>query len=205
MIAGILFFQAVACAVLSGVVAHRKNRDLAGWVILGFLFGLFGLVAALVVGEAEPQGRKVSGRRGSRPSGAQEFDPDEHEKKCPMCAEYIKLEARRCKHCKYEFPAGEVEQQIEEAKKEVEPAAGGDGKFYCQRTERAVDPGSDGYTCPACGSGVQDGSHPLAKEMKPAQTGSEEAGKERRICPTCETPSPLGRKECPRCGSSLLD
>jgi uncharacterized membrane protein YhaH (DUF805 family)/ribosomal protein L40E len=48
-----------------------------------------------------------------------EFNPDEHEKKCPMCAEYIKLEARRCKHCGHEYSVEKVERQIEKLKHEV--------------------------------------------------------------------------------------
>jgi len=122
MIVGILLFQAVACAVLSGIVANNKNRDPVGWSILGFLFGLFGFVAALVVEEVEPKRKQRSGEKRKRSSTDGGFDPDEHEKKCPMCAEYIKLEARRCKHCGYEFSEEEVEQQIEERKEEkLEP------------------------------------------------------------------------------------
>jgi hypothetical protein len=55
-----------------------------------------------------------------QPSDTQQFNPDEHEKKCPDCAEYIKLEARVCKHCGHEFSKEEVEEKIEERKKEID-------------------------------------------------------------------------------------
>jgi hypothetical protein len=117
MIVGIILIQAVTFAILSGIVASNKNRDPAGWSVIGLLFGLFGFIAAVAVGEGEET--QSSSDQNSQPSGAREFDPDNHEKKCPMCAEYIKLEARRCKHCGHEFSKQEVERQIEEVKQKI--------------------------------------------------------------------------------------
>lgn len=117
MITGILLIQAVTFAILSGIVASNKNRDPAGWGVIGLLFGLFGFIAAVAVGEGEET--QSSSDQNSQPSGEGEFDPDYHEKKCPMCAEYIKLEARRCKHCGHEFSKQEVERQIEEVKQKI--------------------------------------------------------------------------------------
>lgn len=118
MITGLLFVQAVAFAVLSGIVASNKNRDPAGWGALGFLFGLFAFIAVLVLEKVEPNEEQRSATNSNQSSTTQEFDPDEHEKKCPVCAEYIKLEAQACKHCGHEFSEEEVEQKIEEVKLE---------------------------------------------------------------------------------------
>jgi ribosomal protein L32 len=140
VIAAVLLIQAAAFGVLSAIIASNKNRSAAGWGALGFLFGLFGFIAAIAVGEAEDDTRssrrrssqqsspqkssssekKQTSRSKAKQSTAQDFDPDEHEKKCPMCAEYIKLEARVCKHCGQEFSDEEVERQIAEKREEVE-------------------------------------------------------------------------------------
>ncbi|MCS3616494.1 zinc ribbon domain-containing protein [Salinibacter ruber] len=132
MITGLLFVQAVVFGILSAIIASNKNRSAGGWGALGLLFGLFGFIAAIAVGEAEDDARSSrrrssqqksssSERRQTSPrrekqSPAQDFDPDEYRKKCLMCAEYIKLEARVCCHCGHEFSEKEVEQQIEKAK-----------------------------------------------------------------------------------------
>jgi hypothetical protein len=91
VITGILLIQAVAFAVLSGIVANNKNRDPVKWGIIGLLFGLFGFIAVIAVSTVK------------------------NEKKCPACAEHIKVEARVCKHCGYEFSDEEVERRIAEA------------------------------------------------------------------------------------------
>ncbi len=80
-----------------------------------------------------------------------------------MCAEYIKLEARRCKHCGHEFSDEEVERQIEKMKREI------DGKgemptLYCERSEITVQANLDGTTCPACGENIDDGQHPTLED-----------------------------------------
>jgi predicted outer membrane lipoprotein len=160
MIVGILLFQAVAFAVLSAIVASNKNRDPAGWGIIGFLFGLFGFVAALVVEEVEPEEKQRTSKE-KRSSSSQKFNPDEHDKKCPMCAEYIKLEARRCKHCGHEFSEREVEKQIEEVKEEEEAL---EGERYCERYGTGVFP--EGVECPECGWGIEDGKHPPLEEKR---------------------------------------
>ena len=49
MIWTIVIGQAAISAVLCGVIAGSKNRDVAGWAILGFLLGLFALIAAVGV------------------------------------------------------------------------------------------------------------------------------------------------------------
>ncbi|MCS3664520.1 zinc ribbon domain-containing protein [Salinibacter ruber] len=136
MITGFLFVQAVVFGILSAIIASNKNRSAGGWGALGFLFGLFGFIAAIAIGEAEDDTRssrrrssqqkssssekKQTPRNKEKQSSAQGFDPENHEKKCPDCAEYIKLEAQVCKHCGRRFSDEEVERQIEKRRSRVE-------------------------------------------------------------------------------------
>ncbi len=41
--------QAIISALLCGIIAGSKNRDVSVWVLMGFLFGLFALIAAVGV------------------------------------------------------------------------------------------------------------------------------------------------------------
>ena len=86
----------------------------------------WGLIAAIVSGvlasavsslRAIATGGIVSTDQSSR-SISGEFDPDKKEKKCPKCAEYVKLKAKVCKHCGHEWSEDEVEDEVREAREE---------------------------------------------------------------------------------------
>jgi len=48
-----------------------------------------------------------------------EISIERETKKCPMCAETIKLEAKKCRFCNHLFDVDEVENQIEARKREI--------------------------------------------------------------------------------------
>ena len=114
---GLTLFSWGALSVVVGLFASSDGRNGVFWggasllfspLITGIVLGLMVITSSEKVVEADLE-----------ESGNEGFDSDDHEKKCPMCAEYIKLEARRCKHCGHEMSEEEVAEQIEERKKKV--------------------------------------------------------------------------------------
>jgi hypothetical protein len=72
----------IAIALLTSKVAADKGNDAVGGFILGLFLGPLGLVIAFVVDGNE---KKV--------------EQQGHLKKCIYCAEMIRAEAIKCKHC----------------------------------------------------------------------------------------------------------
>ena len=53
VIGWLIFF--IICGVGSGAIASRKNRSVAGFFLLGFLFPIVGLIVALIVSPGQPE------------------------------------------------------------------------------------------------------------------------------------------------------
>jgi Na+/H+-dicarboxylate symporter len=78
-------------AVLVGVYASSKGRSGFGFFLIAALLSpLIGFIIALVV---SPIGSKVE--QNALEAGDM--------KKCPSCAELVKIEAKLCKHCRTEL------------------------------------------------------------------------------------------------------
>ena len=74
-------------SVLAGVIAARKGRSGIGFFLLAALLSpLIGIIAALI---ANSDAAVMERRR--LESG--------QERKCPHCAELVRIDARVCKHC----------------------------------------------------------------------------------------------------------
>jgi hypothetical protein len=81
-----LFILWIVCGIAAAAVASSKNRSGAGWFFLGMLLGPFALLMVGFMPKLEPEVVRVDTR------------------KCPFCAEFIKPEAKVCKHCGRDLP-----------------------------------------------------------------------------------------------------
>jgi len=91
MILTFLFFW-LAFAILVGVYAARKGRSGAGFFILAIL--LSPLIAFLIALVVQP----IQGNVDAKAVESGEF------RKCPYCAELVRIEAVVCKHCGRDLP-----------------------------------------------------------------------------------------------------
>lgn len=72
-----------AFGVIGAMIADKKGNNGGGGFLLGVLLGPIGLLIAFFSSDNEPKKEQRSGNT----------------KKCPYCAEYVKPDARVCKHC----------------------------------------------------------------------------------------------------------
>lgn len=101
-------------AVLVALLARKRGRSSGIWFFLAIVLSpigagllvlilqdLSGPMTVRVIAEEKPAVAPMPRSGGLYAAAASE-------KKCPDCAEMVKVEARICRHCRYEFPPVEA-------------------------------------------------------------------------------------------------
>jgi hypothetical protein len=87
VVAMVYFIIWIAIGFVAALIARNKGNNSCLGMIVGLLLGPIGLLIVFFLPDNELGKLKRSGNT----------------KQCPNCAEYVKPEARVCKHCGYSF------------------------------------------------------------------------------------------------------
>lgn len=87
----LLFIIWLLCGIAGAIICQNKGLDGCTGFALGFLLGPIGLVIALVMRPNEKVLEKRALNEGEM-------------RKCPSCAELVRVEAMKCRFCGSELP-----------------------------------------------------------------------------------------------------
>ena len=137
--------------VATPIVAAAKGRSVILWLLLGILLPLLSLILVAVLPSLKTQRVAAAPEppRSDPHRGMQRIDPPEPKRvPCPVCAEMIMPDAKKCRFCGTEIapPAPQV--------RKAAPRTSGFAKpIECPRCHKANEP--DALDCVHCGQWLQ--------------------------------------------------
>lgn len=153
----IIFTAWLVFTIVVGILANNKNRSVPGWVILSlFISPLLAGILLLVLPKIELLKEEDSVSIKTTTTG--EILLDDEMKKCPSCAESIKLEAKKCRFCGEVLNSEEVAKEVEKRKLELaaKQEKEREGKKQCPQCgswdvhTAMIEGGGMGDWCPHC-------------------------------------------------------
>ena len=88
-------FTWILCGVIAGAIGSARNVGFGFHAFIGFLFGPIGILTAVLFNPTDEEKYRSQGRL----SGLV---------KCPYCAEFVKIEAKLCRHCRSDLASQQL-------------------------------------------------------------------------------------------------
>lgn len=90
-----LFVLWIICGFVTAVIASAKDRSGFGWLLIGLLLGIFGVILIACMPSKKPT-QIVYAQQAASVDARQT-------KNCPDCGESVLAVANVCKHCGFRF------------------------------------------------------------------------------------------------------